>query len=139
MAAIKFDFTLIVCPIVNTVTIAGEQHRGEIDYYEAPYKEELIPISHSTGSPFDISIQFGERSEAGNVVLYKGFKSDDKHLKVRVNYDLLTLYADHVRFNKKTRQLEAEGNVVFEDGNQRVHAKRAVITFKVDGPTIKLT
>lgn len=149
-ADVKFNFTLVVCPAVNTINITNGQFKGESDSYQAPYKEDLFPIK-SIEKPFELLIQYGERAEDKNIIQYAGFRSSiqyqyagnrrsiDKCLGVTISYNLLTIHADKVRLDKKTLKLEAVGNVVVEDNKQLVRAKQAELTFEAGVPVINLT
>jgi hypothetical protein len=55
-----------------------------------------------------------------------------------VSYDALAIYADKVRFNRNALELVAEGNVVIEDGVQRIHKQRVHVRFKKGAPEIDL-
>ncbi|MBC8166362.1 MAG: hypothetical protein H7Y20_10870 [Bryobacteraceae bacterium] len=53
-----------------------------------------------------------------------------------VSYDALTVYAEKVRFDNSKFILEAQGNVVVEDGEQRIHSNNIMIKFKGGVPEI---
>jgi hypothetical protein len=135
---IKFDFTLIVCPIVNNISILDGQYKGETDDYTPPFAEDLLAIDTLALPQPSLLIQFGERALVGNIIQYRGFKSDDKYIGVMASYNLMTLYADKLSFDKEVGLIKAEGNVILEDGKQQVRARRVEIVFKAGEPIIKL-
>jgi lipopolysaccharide assembly outer membrane protein LptD (OstA) len=57
---------------------------------------------------------------------------------VTVSFDVLTIVADEVRLNKKSLVLEAEGNVIVEDGRQRLNFVYAEVDFKAKDPIATL-
>ena len=60
------------------------------------------------------------------------------HCEQRERSDSLTIYADKVRLAKKTLQIEANGNVVVEDGKNRTEAKSVKVKFEAGKPTLDL-
>lgn len=149
-ANIKFDFTLVSCPIANVLQIKDGQYTGESDVSLVPYKEEMFPVA-SADKPSDLLIQYGKRSEDENVIQYAGFTStihyqysedptpvqEQKRLKVIINYNLLTIRAKKVRLNKKTLDLELEGDVVIEDNKEVIEAELADVIFKAGVAVVK--
>lgn len=47
-----------------------------------------------------------------------------------VSFDALTIYADRVRLDSRSSTLEAQGNVVVEDGKRRLKISNAEIDLK---------
>jgi hypothetical protein len=85
-------------------------------------------------------VRYGRRKEQGEVVQYEAAQVERGFPEgVTVSYDVLTIVADTVRFNKHTFRLEAEGNVKVQDGKQRVVFKSISVDLKakVPIPTLK--
>lgn len=137
--AVTFDFTLVVCALENVLTGEDGKYTGEVHRYRMPFKEEEFPVKSASVSPLNLLIQYGGRLKKKNVIRYKGFKIDSKSLGVIVSYNLLTIHADKVRFDRQTLQLEAEGSLIVEDGKQHTQAKKAKVDFNGSEPIIKLT
>ncbi len=91
------------------------------------YESFSVPALNNS---LDLLIRFRTQRKYRGIIEYR---------KVLVSYDVLTIYADSLRLNQKAFRLEANGNVVVEDGKQRVHVKRAEVEFKTGEPIIKLT
>ena len=97
-------------------------------------------------------MRYGSRQEDQNILEYRGtavpYEAQaetpsgsvhrDKYLGVAISYNLLTIRADKVRLEPKTFQLEAEGNVVVEDGKRRVEGKHVFVDLKRDEPRVEL-
>lgn len=149
----RFNFTLVPCPISNDLRIVNGQYRGEVDHYRDPFKEEIFPLAHSTGAPLELLVRYGERREDKNTIEYRGTVINydeyadspagsirrNKYLGVTVSYDSLMIHADRVRLDPQAFRLEAEGNVIVEDGNRCVQVNRAVADLKTGDPNLHLT
>lgn len=150
--SIILNFTLIPCSIVNDITIKNGQYVGETDRYKDPFKEEVFPLVHAAGAPLELLVRYGSRQQDQNIIEYRGAvvgydeHADtpagsvrrDKYLGVTISYDLLTIRADKVRLDQTTFRIEAEGNVVVEDGKRCVQAKRVVADLKTAEPRVEL-
>lgn len=108
-------------------------------------KYEVLPFVHTPDIQREIGVQFGEKHEKGSVIEYKAelmYRGHalygDPHPAVVVSYNLITIYANRVFFNRKSFKLKAEGNVIVEEGDKRVHAKSAVVDFTAVKPILKL-
>jgi len=151
-ARVIVNFILIPCPIVNEITIKNDQYVGEKDRYKDPFKEEVFPLVHPSGAPLELLVRYGSRQGNQNLVEYggtvvpyeehadtqTGSVRREKYLGVTISYDSLTILADKVRLDPKAFRLEAEGNVVVEDGKRCVQARRAVADLKRDEPLVEL-
>jgi hypothetical protein len=139
-ASIKFDFTLVGCPIVNDLTIVDGQYKGETDRIKPPFMEETITVKGALLP--DLLIRFGERLEKHdqNIVHYRATEAEGGYslLPVAIMYNSLTIYAEKVVFDRKAFRLTAENYVVVDDGKQKFHAKRADIEFIKGKPHLKL-
>jgi hypothetical protein len=125
---------------------------GETDRYKDQFKEEIFPLAHPMGAPLELLVRYGSRQEDQDIVEYRGaIMVYDQHadtaagsvhrvkcLGVSISYDLLTIRADKVRLNRTTFRLEAEGNVLIEDGKQAFRTSRALVDLKADEPRVEL-
>lgn len=126
----KFDFTLIVCPIVNRIIIENGKYKGETCGPEPPFKEEAFPIRSTSKSSLDLMVQYGERMEVNDQIKYEGYRTSIAYSGVTVTYNLLTIQAERVSFDKKDLALMAEGNVIIQDDKQRIEANAIVVSLK---------
>jgi hypothetical protein len=151
--SIILNFTLIPCPIVNELMIKNDRYVGERDRYKDPFKEEVFTVANPTGAPLELLVRYGSRQEDRNILEYRGTAVPyehqaesaagsvhrEKYLGVTISYNLLAIRADKVRLDPITFRLEAEGNVVIEDGKRCVEGKRVVVDLKRDEPRVELT
>ena len=151
--SIILNFTLIPCPIVNDITIKNGQYVGETDRYKDPFKEEVFPLVHPSGASLELLVRYGARQENPEIIEYRGTvvgydeQADtltgsirrEKYLGVIFSYDSLMIRADKVQLDPKTFRLQAEGNVVIEDGKRCVTARRALVDLRTDEPRLELT
>lgn len=148
-SSIIINFTLIPCPIVNDLTIKNGKYVGETDRYKDPFKEEVFAIA-SPNALLELLVRYGSRQENQNTIEYRGaFVSYEsastpnrsarpgKYLGVSISYDSLMIRADKIQLDPKTVRLEAEGNVVVEDGRQRTYGQHTAIHFESGKPIIK--
>jgi len=116
------NFTLVVCPIVHSLILENGKYKGETARNQPPFKEEEFSIEPSSEG-LNLVIQHGERTETKKTIHYKGFALNDRtFFGVVATYDLITLRADRLVFDRKSLRLRAEGNVVFEMGEKRTRA-----------------
>jgi len=134
------DLTLVVCPLANILKydVAGT-YVGEECRYIDPFANESFPITKISGIPLNLLIRYGKRQEEGSVLEYQGAKVENGvPSSVTVSYDVLTIVADKVRFDKQTFMLEAEGSVIVEDGKQRTRLASVKVNFKAKEPLVTL-
>jgi hypothetical protein len=146
------NLTLIPCAIINEITIKNDQYVGEKDGYKDPFKEEVFPLAHPSGAPLELLVRYGSRQSVQSLVEYGGVAVPyeayaetptgsvrrEKYQGVTATYDALTIRADRVRLDPKTFRLEAEGNVLIEDGKRCAQATRVVAYLKRDEPLVEL-
>ena len=147
------NFALIPCPIVSGIEIKNGQYVGETDRYKDPLKEEVFPLVHPSGAPLELLVRYGARQENREIIEYRGtvvgydehldtpagFIRRQKYLKVAFSYDSLMIRADKVQLDPKSFRLEAEGNVVIEDGKRCVTARRVLVDLRTADPRLELT
>ncbi|HXG64922.1 MAG TPA: carboxypeptidase-like regulatory domain-containing protein [Blastocatellia bacterium] len=106
----------------------------------------------SAVSPFYILAQFkwDTRKKNGTVTEYPGSFCDYIHyrnvkashqevyVQPMLTFNTWAIYADTLTVDESTYRVEAEGNVLIEDGTQSRRAKRAVFDFKAADPLVSL-
>ena len=116
------NFTLVVCPIVHSLILEDGKYKGETSRNQPPFKEDEFSIDPSSGV-LNLVVQYGERIETEKAIHYKGFALSDRScFGVVATYDLMTLRADRLLFDRKSLRLRAEGNVVYEMSEKRTNA-----------------
>jgi hypothetical protein len=135
---VVLNFTLQVCGIALTVT-ADETVCVPVD----PFNTELVPMSNAGGPGLNAHVRYASRQQMGNVVEYRGRtaqRTPDGRAHppygLTLEYSLLTIRADVLRLNKETRRIEAEGNILVEDGKSSIHATRIVADISGDEPRV---
>lgn len=114
------------------------------DRYEfAPKpKYDSLPVPASPDASLNMLIRYDKKQRVAGSLVYSSnvgeFRggSSAKSRGVMVTYDTFAIYADRVRFDPTAFILYADGNVVVEDGQQRIHANTAVVKFKGGVPEI---
>lgn len=148
-----FNFALVPCPIVNRLIIKDGKYLGETDGYEPPFRYDAFSNAPPFSGTLDLLVRFGERKENEDTITYSGSmvsylvdvgdvknpSQEHKYLGVMVSYDQLTLYADKVTLSKRGFQLEANGNVVAQDGRQVRVGKHATVTFEAGQHFLRLS
>ncbi|MCA1623900.1 MAG: hypothetical protein LC778_08895 [Acidobacteria bacterium] len=116
---------------------------GSDKYEFAPKpKYDSFPVTNSPHSELIMLIRYDEKRRRRNFVEYSSkvyeFRGSPEPVTrgVMVSYDALAVHADKIRFDNRSFVLEAQGNIVIEDGNQRIKANNAVIKFKGGVPEI---
>lgn len=130
------NFTLVVCPIVHSLILEGGQYKGEVSRNQPPFKEDEFSIDPSCS--LNLVIQYGERIETEKAIHYTGFAFSERAFGVVATYDLMTLRADRLLFDRKSLRLKAEGNVVFEIGEKRTSAVLAEVELHDGEPRFTL-
>lgn len=110
---INFDFQLWVCPS---------------DAYGKYNFAELEPVSHTHLKPL---ILFGETRREGTSQIFTGAVLTEKY-PVVLTYNLLTLRAMELTYERSKHILWAEGNVEWQDGTKEGSGKSVQVW--LDGP-----
>ena len=90
------------------------------DVYSVPHSDNAISIM----------VRYDKKRKRGEYVDYGGGR------EVMVSYDALAIYADKIRFDRKTFTLTASGDVIVEDGTQRIKANSVTVRFKNGTPEV---
>jgi hypothetical protein len=82
-------------------------------------------VMHPSGVPLEIRIEYAKKKERGGFNIYNN---------VVMSYNALIVYADKMSVDtkKKRGRMEAEGDVIVEDGKQRLKAKKVVVELDFD-------
>lgn len=135
---------LVPCLNIHILKLGG----GESTKDEYEFKEDVFQTGATPPSPRELLINFSSRLEANGIVNYRGqnvrydefdigegrFVERKKYIPIMISYNGLLLYADAVHLNQKDLKLNLEGNVIIDDGKQRIQAKRAAVNFMVSHP-----
>ena len=133
----RLNFTLASCPIVNSISIKNNKYEGETDYYQLPFKEEILPIIINK-QKMSVLFQFNERSVEKNTIKYKGIKDGNSFSKVMVSFNLLTILANEIIYDKSDNSIKANGDVTIDDGKKSIHVESIEIKITSIEPPIKL-
>jgi len=96
-----------------------------------PPKYDSFLLPPLASAQLDLVIRFVRKRTRMGFVKYDG--------GTIATYNALTLSATKLRLDRRTFRIEAEGNVIVEDGKDRTHAKGAVVEFKEGEPIVKIT
>jgi hypothetical protein len=124
--------TLInVMPVVRIrgiSLIVGES--GSFDSFDlAPEpKYQSMTVPHSTDPNLILLVQYDHSRDLGEAIEYTG--GVGTFSGATVSYDALTLSADRITIDKDLLRVRAEGNVIVEDGKQRIQAKQKILEFR---------
>jgi hypothetical protein len=90
------------------------------------------------GSSLNVFVRYDKKREANGSVTYSSNVAEGpaESRGVMVTYDALAIYAPSIRFDTKELVLYANGNVVFEDGNERSRLKALVVKLKGGVPEV---
>lgn len=91
---------------------------------EKPETDEFS-VRHPSGVPLEVRIDYASKKQRGGFTTYDG---------VVMSCNALIVYADRmvVETKRKRGRMEAEGNVIVEDGKRRLRAKRVVVELTFD-------
>jgi hypothetical protein len=104
-------------PALRVLSIAsGISEKGAFDDYQyAPQVRYASFLSNvALALTPQLLIRFDQRTSQKDYVEYTAKLENT----LMASYDTLSIFADKIRFNEKSVVLEAEGNVVFEDGKK---------------------
>jgi hypothetical protein len=125
------NFVLVDCALEYTLTFEGDKFKNDSDRYKMPFSEESFFLGSQSSPQLNVFVQFGEREEGKGIVKYGGFKlSGGRSVGATLTYNLLTLHADTICFDRTTSQIQARGNVVVEDGRQTRHGNGVSVKLK---------
>ena len=101
-------------------------------------KYDSFPMLNSSDASLNLLIRYDKKRKRKGFFEYSSnlweFRGAPEAVSrgVMVSYDAFTVYADKVRFYSRNSTLEAQGNVVIEDGKQRIKLSKATINLKED-------
>jgi Carboxypeptidase regulatory-like domain len=134
---VKLNFVLSDCPFEHTLTFEKDEFKEESSRYKLPFKEESIELD--LPSSLNLLVQFGKRSERKSRIEYQGFTlSGGRPVPVTATYNFITLQADLIKFDRKTLRLEAQGNVLVEDGKEKMRGNHAILKLTNKHPQINV-
>jgi hypothetical protein len=137
-AEVKFDFELLVCPIVDYVYVPS--HDGlpaTPPKLRDRYQDEQLPTIGPGGlRPL---VLFGGREEKGDLTIYSNLTLQDWHFPVVYTYDLLTIKADSLTHSRSDDSITGTGNVVFQDGKGTRRGSSIRVVFDKGAPQVDLS
>jgi hypothetical protein len=97
-ANLPMDFVLVLCPT---------------DTSWRPYEEEQLGSFGRSGLP--ALVQYGSRKERGRIE-YVGLIQQGRYVRPVMTYDLWTLRANSIIYDRANATIIGEGDVVWQDG-----------------------
>src|SRR5262245_26804093 len=95
-----------------------------------PKYEAFHTFSQEASLPSIPLVKFKERAKVGSMIEYRS---------ATLTYDLTTVYASRITFDKTKRKFEASGwDTIVEDGERRVKVRSVEIIFEGNRPSIKI-
>ena len=141
----KFNFTLVPCATQEVGILSNGRYAGEETREVNPFHYDSFKVRS------ELLLRFGTKREDQRFIHYQGTKikylvwnrnskeSKDEYTYVGVmlSYDLLTVYADNIKLGKESFEIEAQGNVIVEDGSKRTRGSAVRIKLRGDKPIIE--
>ncbi|HEY2974483.1 MAG TPA: carboxypeptidase-like regulatory domain-containing protein [Pyrinomonadaceae bacterium] len=122
----RINLTPMLRYLVRGTTLSAKH---PIDKLVRPPKYDSFSIPQSSSKLLRLLIQFDKKRQIKDTVEY----SD-----AVLSYDVVTIYADKIRFNRRSFRVKASGErVVVEDGKQGVSVRAVELQFKAGEPLIK--
>lgn len=101
---------------------------GRDRYLTAPKpRYDLYSVPHGPDKESGMLVRYDKKHKRGEYVNYS---------EAMVSYDALAIYAPKIRFDRKQFTLTAEGNVILEDGTQRIKVNSVTVRFKNGAPEV---
>lgn len=138
---VDLDFTLYLCPIVDVYTLKDESAGGTGPPASAGQggPTGIYRLEEDAGAskelPYRLQVWFVGRREQRGIVRYTGLT---RRTPVTVAYNLLTIHADAVLYNRSTYTLTACGNVIYQDGHKTATAAALQIRAQGTAPQVTL-
>jgi len=106
------------------------------DRYELAPKPtyDVYTVPDAPDNALGMLVRYDKKRKSGEYVDYEGRALADR--EVMVSYDALSIYANKVRFHPRKFTLTASGDVIVEDGTQRIKANKVTIRFDNGAPEI---
>lgn len=123
-----------VTPALRILAIGTVLKKKDLIEMAPEPKYQSLAVPHSANPELSLLVQYDHRRERGDSIQYTDHARPFSG--VMVSYDGLTICADKVTIAKSLLRVRAEGNVIVEDGKQRVQAKRKVLEFRNGVPVI---
>jgi len=135
--------TMINVYPVRSVRMQMLMSDGSDRYVLAPAPSyDSYNVPHPPGGVTKILIRYDKKRRSSGYVNYEGSALPPRgsaravERGVMVSYDALAIYAGRVRFDRKKFTITAQGNVIVEDGSQRIKANNVTVRFKNGAPEI---
>jgi hypothetical protein len=102
------------------------------DRYELEPKPayDVYSVPHPPSTAITMLVRYDKKRRSGEYVDYASERG------VMVSYDALAIYANKIRVDRKKLTLSAQGDVIVEDGTQRIKVSNVTVQFKNGAPEI---
>ena len=123
--SLTINAALSVCAIADVLTIENGVSRAH-DELRPVYKEESIAVPCGAAEKLEMLIIYGVREEKADTAAYEGNRDFNT---VVATYNNVTVYAQRIRFDRKSSHLYAQGNVLIENGSGRSSGEEVTLSF----------
>lgn len=105
-------------PALRVVSLSLTLDEGCVGVYNPEPKYDTLQIA---GFDSDIVVEYSEQKDFKSFVVYKNAK---------LTFDNKTLLADSLWFNKKSKEIKLDGNILIDDGGRRIKTNQARVKLK---------
>jgi hypothetical protein len=120
-----------VCPILEVLmqALVFDQKRGMHDEYRFARRPKYasFKVANKSTEPLDLLIRYDRQRSRRRMIEFTGNRLIGGAMATQ---NAIAIYAHRFRYSQRTLLLEAEGGVILEDGTNRTHLKRLVVSFK---------
>jgi hypothetical protein len=78
--------------------------------------------------PREMLIEYGQR---------RNHRDSVEYMWATLSYDAFLVFGQTIRYDKKRSVIEAEGDVILEDGHERQRAKRVILKLRDGAPEVE--
>jgi hypothetical protein len=108
--------------ILSVSLVASDTAIKDVAQYNyTPKYDEFLPLR---GSPLNLVVEYRKRSQKNPIITYR---------EAKLTYDALTIIADVLRFDSKSLELEAIGNVTVDRNGVREKTPKIRMKIEVAG------
>ncbi len=138
----SLDATLLIGPPCGDMVIINSSGEPATEQQieaatETCRREDLISIPPADGLPLQLSIRYGSRTQKGDICSYTGEVNGQFQTPVFVTYTLFSLRANRVRYDARSKKIEASGDVRTTSGSGHTDSANFMV-FKIKKGEVKL-
>jgi len=137
---VRIDLSMVSCGIADHVDVSVKGPiKREWASHSPPHEYDSFPVRRAKGTALNLVIRYVSRVKVGSRVEYSGSQppSSTEPVRVVVTYDVMTITADQVIFDKRRVELCARGNLVVQDGARINRPPSVTLRFQDGRPTLK--